>query len=516
LDNDGVEVIICKDKAKVDDRLEVKYTIGSDATVYTIWVKHDALVGDVKKTIAMAHPTRPIMCLAYEGADLTDEDPYDAWMTRTGGVIRQIQAKIVPLVKVLLDYQGSQRQMSVRINLSRTAFIAEVQKFVGTTQPLSAKPLGLDNWEIRDGTTYVIASPEKVTLRCTDVDDKKFTISVDGDKDLNEVCEACHAQMGLRPWIKFTIKRKDDQPFSMKDGDEYLVLTTYDPALDPRPEVRLRIDLTDRTFYIPRVRIDDDPEKIMTMLSENYGFVKTKASQVRFATPTPWTSGQEVVIAYKAPTSCINVKLEPVTRRKFILHIADDPLDTDEVVLPIALGKDQIWEHLQAMYATLIPDVSQFNIFVEHLDITKNKQWPRGTIDAIPVKFPVQWRIKMPQEDSGFLEVVQKEMTPLLTGTEAWQQLHNEIPRLYEEASLDYAGKLKPGTEITASIIRANVPLAVTFELYRKATITYHQDVPNMETWAAVHAHHVSFDARIPRIVVTLRKRIDHTTQKRL
>jgi hypothetical protein len=180
------------------------------------------------------------------------------------------------------------------------------------------------------------------------------------------------------------------------------------------------------------------------------------------------------------------------------LHIADEPFETDEVILPSSLEKDKIWEHLQAMYSTMIPDVSQFRIFVSNLDITKNDQWPPGVIDAIPVKFPVHWRIEMPQEESGYLEVVQKEMTPMYTAIEAWQLLHNSVSRLYEEASLDYVGKLKPGVTITASIIRADVPLAITFELYKKATITYRQGVPNMETWANVHAHYASFDTRIP------------------
>jgi nucleoside diphosphate kinase len=189
-----VEVIICKDKGKADDRLEVKYTIGSDPTVFTIWVKHDALIEDVRKTIARTHPSKPIMCLAAGGADLAEEDPCDEWMIRTGGAIRQIQAKVVPLVKVVLDYMGSQRQMSVRTNLSKASFIAEVQKFLGATQPLEAKPLGLDKWEIRDGTTYSIAETRQVTLRCTDVDNKKFTITMEGDKELNEVCEACQYQ----------------------------------------------------------------------------------------------------------------------------------------------------------------------------------------------------------------------------------------------------------------------------------------------------------------------------------
>jgi hypothetical protein len=461
-------------------------------------VKHDALNGDVKKAIAMAHPTRPIMCLAAEGAELADEDSYSDWMHRTGGALRQIQPRIVPLVKVILDYEGKQRQMSVKANLTKSAFIAEAQKLLGTAKPLNAKPLGFDNWEIRDGTTYAIAGAEKATLKCTDFGNKKFTIIVEGDKDLDEVCQACHAQFGLSPWIKFTIKRADNQPFFVKDGDEYLVLTTYDPAIDPRTEVRLRIDLTDRTFCIPKIRIDSDPAKIMTMLSDNYGFSKTSASQVRFPTPTPWATGQEVPIAFKTATSCINVKLEPYTRRKFIMNIADIPIETSEVVFQTALGKEKIWEHLQMLYSGMLPGVSQFRIFVGHLDITGNAKWPPGTIEAVPVKFLVQWRIEMPQEDSGFLEVTQKEMTPLITATEAWQQLHHIVPRLYEEASLNYIGKLKPGETITASIIRADVQLAITFELYRKARITYHQIIPNMATWASVHAHYANFDARIP------------------
>jgi hypothetical protein len=233
----------------------------------------------------------------------------------------------------------------------------------------------------------------------------------------------------------------------------------------------------------------------MAMLASDYGFVKTSATQVRFSPAAPWISGQTVTIAFKIATSCINVKLEPYTRRKFILHIADDPWESDEILLQTSLGKAKIWEHLQSLHP--IPDVSQFLIFVGHLDISKHDKRPPGTIEAIPVKFPVQWRIEMPQQDSGYLEVVQKEMTPLITATEAWQQLHHTASRLYEDASLDYVGKLKPGTTITASIIRADVQLAVRFELFEKASITHRQVIPNMETWENKHAHFASYDRRI-------------------
>jgi hypothetical protein len=176
LDNDGVEVIIGREKPGDDDRLEVRYTIESEPTVYTTWVKHDAQNGDVKRTIMLAHPKRPIMCLWADGAELADEDSYSDWMHRTGGMLRQVQAKIYPLVKVLLDYQGGQRQMSVRSNLSKTAFIEETRKFLGVRQELDVVPLGIDKWEIRDGFTYEVRVAEQISIVCIDISGARYTM----------------------------------------------------------------------------------------------------------------------------------------------------------------------------------------------------------------------------------------------------------------------------------------------------------------------------------------------------
>jgi hypothetical protein len=191
--------------------------------------------------------------------------------------------------------------------------------------------------------------------------------------------------------------------------------------------------------------------------------------------------------------------LEPYTRRTFTLHIADEPWKSGEILLPTALGRDQIWEHLQTLHT--IPDISQFQIIAGRVDITKNKdtRWPPGRIEAIPFKFPVNWNIEMPQEQTGFLEVTKNEMTPLLTGREAWEQSHHIETRLYENASLDYSGKLRPGITITAAIIRVVVKLTVRFEVIRKGRIMYiHECIPNMATWLEIHTHFSSFDKRIP------------------
>jgi hypothetical protein len=275
------------------------------------------------------------------------------------------------------------------------------------------------------------------------------------------------------------------------------VLTRYDPDEDPRPEVQLRIDLSDRSFLIDKIRFEEDPAKIMKMLSEKYGFPKTKTTQVRFSPETPWANGQTVIIAFKTATSCSAVKLEPFSRREFVLHIADEPWRSGEVLLPTAFGKKQIWEHLQTMHP--IPDVSQFQVIAESIDVTKDDRWPSGRIEAIPFKFPVQWRIEMPQEPSGILEVTQNDMTPLVTAREAWDQLHHIVPRLSEEATLDFSGKLRPGITISAEAEKTSVKLAVTFEVIRKGRITYiHEVIPNMATWGEIHAHFSSFDRRIP------------------
>jgi hypothetical protein len=105
----------------------------------------------------------------------------------------------------------------------------------------------------------------------------------------------------------------------------------------------------------------------------------------------------------------------------------------------------------------------------------------------------------MPQEPNGILEVVQDKLSPMITATEVRNRLHSEIPRLYEDANLDFRGKLKPGLTISVEIIRINVKCAVEFELIRKGSICYTHEVrPNMVTWAEIYAHFSSFDKRIP------------------
>jgi hypothetical protein len=498
LENDGVEAIISnKKKEKSDGRLEVAYTIGEEPQVYRLWVKSDATIGDVKKMIALAHKGKPIEALSFEGADLADEDPYNDWMTRTGGKQRQLLVKIVPMVQVMIDWMGTQQQMCARKNWKKEDFVSAVQTFLGTSHKLDVFPLGLDEWEIRAGFLYEIREIRKVSLKCQDVEGRKFTIDIAGTKSTYEVCEACRRQWGTPLWVKIHIKRQDDKPFYLGDGAKYSVVTEYVPDDDPRPEVTLRVDLLDGSFVIENIRIDDDPAKVLKMLAEKYGFPATKTTQVKFSPETPWVSGQTVCVAFKTATSCSAVKLEPFTRPEFVLYIADDPWESGEILLPTSFGKVKIWEHLQTLHS--IPDVTQFQVVSGKKEITKDDRWTEGKIEAIPCTFPVTWRIEWPQEPSGIREVVQEKMSPLVTAREAWTQLHSIVPGLYEDAARDFRGNLRPGLTISAEIIRQSVKVAVEFEVIRKGKIKFILEViPNMATWAEIHAHFSSFDERIP------------------
>jgi hypothetical protein len=369
------------------------------------------------------HKGEPIQNLASEGADFADEDPYQDWMVRSRGGPRPIQAKIVPMVQVVLDYMGSQKQMCVRKNLSKAEFLSMAKSHLGTTHNLDAIPLGLDAWEIRAVCTYDVRETRKLTLKCQKLDGSKFTISLPGTAEIEDMKEACRRKWNFEPWISVTIKREDDKPFFLQDGAKYSVITQYDPDLDPRLEIKLRIDLSDRSYVIDKTRIENDPAKVLKELSDKYGFPSVRATQVRFAPETPWVSGQTICVTFRTAISCANVRLEQLSRREFTLHIADEPWESGEVLLPSSFRKDQIWAHLQTLHS--IPDVSQFQVVAGSTDISKRDEWPSGRIEAVPFKFPVKWHIEDPTQPTGLFEYEQKEMTPLITAKAALDLLHH-------------------------------------------------------------------------------------------
>jgi hypothetical protein len=121
-----------------------------------------------------------------------------------------------------------------------------------------------------------------------------------------------------------------------------------------------------------------------------------------------------------------------------------------------------------------------------------------GHIEAVPISFPVRWRIESPQSPGGVFEIDQQNMTPLLTAHAAWDLLRNDVANLSENPVINYRGFLNPGQTISAEILRENVRVSVSFEVFREGLITFiHEVFLNMVTWHEIWEHYAAFDRRI-------------------
>jgi hypothetical protein len=111
--SDSVQVIIPAEPAP-KGQLEVVYSLEGESIVHRFNVKNSATMGDVRQRISMAHKGKPIEALAFEGSTFADEDSFNDWAFRSGGMPRQLVAKVQPMVQVVLDYMGVQKQMTIR------------------------------------------------------------------------------------------------------------------------------------------------------------------------------------------------------------------------------------------------------------------------------------------------------------------------------------------------------------------------------------------------------------------
>jgi hypothetical protein len=345
--NDGVHVIIPAEPAP-KGQLEVVYSLEGESVVHRFTVKNSVTMGDVRQRISMIHKGKPIEALSFEGSTFHDEDSFNDWAFRSGGMPRQLVAKVQPLVQAVLEYMGVQKQMTVRKGISKADFLSQAKTFLGSSHNLDVIPLipNPNVWEIISGQTYDVRETRQLTLKCKDADGRDFVIKVHGNKEIEDVQNACRQYWGYGPWIRIAISKLDGKTFFLQDGALYSVAATYDSALDPRPDVTLRIDLRDRTYFIEHFRVENDPVAILKTLKSKYGFPLEKPTQVSFS-PGPWVSDQTVIVTVKVSIECTNVKLPQFIRRTFTLFIADDPWESGEVVWPRAWGKAEIWAELQ-------------------------------------------------------------------------------------------------------------------------------------------------------------------------
>jgi hypothetical protein len=141
-----------------------------------------------------------------------------------------------------------------------------------------------------------------------------------------------------------------------------------------------------------------------------------------------------------------------------------------------------------------LSDLSQFLVYAGRQEITKLDRCPAGLI--VPHTFLVTWQVENPA--GGFIDIIQANMTPLISVQEGWQLLHHDHPRVFQEASINYRGDLNPWQIVQAEVIGKELIVAVDFESIRKRHIRFtHELIPNMVSWADIHAHFQAIDKRI-------------------
>jgi hypothetical protein len=158
---------------------------------------------------------------------------------------------------------------------------------------------------------------------------------------------------------------------------------------------------------------------------------------------------------------------------------------------------DGVWAQLQELAP--LPDISQFPFISGRNSISHLQHWPIGLIVAMPHIFSVTWQIETPTSQTGYSEVVQEGMTPLIDVEEAWQRLHKQVPRLFEERVIGYRGKLRPGHTIRVDVQRKEVQVTVRFETKDHGSISFiHEKISNMSQRSETHAYFAREDGRIP------------------
>jgi hypothetical protein len=98
-------------------------------------------------------------------------------------------------------------------------------------------------------------------------------------------------------------------------------------------------------------------------------------------------------------------------------------------------------------------------------------------------------------------------MTAMYDVQEARRLLHAIVPGLYERATLNYLGKLRPGQKIQAEAAREEVTVGIRFEVANKGWIRLHQPrIQNMSPRSEIHARYVTADTRIPPRACNMRE----------
>jgi hypothetical protein len=202
-----------------------------------------------------------------------------------------------------------------------------------------------------------------------------------------------------------------------------------------------------------------------------------------------------VTYKYKVPTALSKVAIPSLSKRFFRIAIDDsETWETGEILSVESWDKDRIWAQL----TELRPGLSHHSQFLFHHSTGEiprlSTKLPLGMITVVRIKFRVTWRIEMCTED-----IVQQDMHAGFTVQTAWERLHTQAPRLFQNATFNYAGLLQPGLIIQADVMREQVTVSINFEVQDRGWIEYPRNtISNMLTKQEIYDHFRQDDARIP------------------
>jgi ribonuclease HI len=489
--DDLVEIIVDQGVAPQATQMEVKYTVGSEQHI--VYVPRDTTIEQLTQRLAFAHKGRGVHAIASEGLVIAPEDSVENWIQRTADI--PFQAVIPKTVQVIVEFRGQQKHLTVQDTVDLDGFKALARNLVGLRPGVHVTviPLGLDDWEIRAGFVYWMAENRQMEMHLTDTKAHKFRIKLAGDSSLDDAIELFRQNNHTPIWDEITIRRADDAPFWIEDKGHYLVEIMYKPEKDTRPKCNIKVVCSkeNQVFFIPDYRAEEnDPVAVWTDICAKYGFINPGNHLRIEGTPD---SGL-VTFTYRISASIMNVKIQPFQSRTFKIVINDSEVwDTGEILSPAPAEREAIWDQLSAIRA--LPHWSQFHFSYAQGEIPiTSKRLPVGHITVVRTRFDVKWRLELFSE-----EVIQQNMHAGQTIQEAWALLHNQVPRLYPDATFNYAGNLQPGMTVTTQVMRADVRFTVAFEVKDHGWITYpNNDQSNMIDRQAIHAHYAGEDPRIP------------------
>jgi hypothetical protein len=266
------EVLVDDGSAQLQTNVEVKYSIGSE--VYTTSVKTGTTIAEFRDSLSHWHKGRQIVGVPFEGDEIAQEDAVDARITRS--LNTPLQALLARLMQVILEWRGQQFYLAVREGISEKDFKKDAKKRLSIPKKTHTRiePLGLAAWSVRAGFAYAVMETRKMMITLHDIKGHKHKLQVEGEKPLEETAQILRAEWRLQPWVATTIE--SGKPFWVEDKGDYAAVTQYDPSLDPRPEITVRVDVADRTYIIENNRAVEDPAAIWDDLHTKYWFQELK------------------------------------------------------------------------------------------------------------------------------------------------------------------------------------------------------------------------------------------------